>query len=191
MLDEHGFGHHGTGAAGTGEPGDRRQQMQKKDGQIAHRSILARSRSAQELLTNFGIRHAQGSAHATIRRAVSESINRVIPLKNMLRPTSVPSTDAALDGHVLPIITASTRVTTPSNSNHPAPGAPKSEGQDEFQYALDNQIERDRERQRCQPSDRTSHHVEANRAVGQSQQNFQSPPPRGWDARQRPREAPR
>ena len=36
MLDEHGFGDHGTGAAGTGESGDCRQQMQNKDGQIAH-----------------------------------------------------------------------------------------------------------------------------------------------------------
>ena len=45
MLDEHGFGHHGTRAAGTGESGDGRQQMQKKDGQIAHGTILARSRN--------------------------------------------------------------------------------------------------------------------------------------------------
>jgi len=36
-LDEHGFGHHGTRAAGTREPGDGRQQMQKKDGQIARK----------------------------------------------------------------------------------------------------------------------------------------------------------
>jgi hypothetical protein len=36
LLDEHGFGHDGTRAAWTGEPGDRRQQMEKKDGQIAH-----------------------------------------------------------------------------------------------------------------------------------------------------------
>jgi hypothetical protein len=47
VLDEDGFGDHGPGAAGTGEPGDRRQQMQKKDGQIAHRTIVARSRHAQ------------------------------------------------------------------------------------------------------------------------------------------------
>jgi hypothetical protein len=33
--------------------------MQKKDGQIAHRAILPRSRYAHEMLTNFGIRHAQ------------------------------------------------------------------------------------------------------------------------------------
>ena len=44
VLDEHGFRDHGTRAAGTDEPGDCRQQMQKKDGQIAHRRILARSR---------------------------------------------------------------------------------------------------------------------------------------------------
>jgi hypothetical protein len=42
VLDKHGFGHHGTGAAGPGEPGDGCQQMQKQDGQITHRPILAR-----------------------------------------------------------------------------------------------------------------------------------------------------
>ena len=52
VLDEHGFGHDGTGAARTGEPGDCRNQMQKKDGEIAHRTILARSRHAQEMPTN-------------------------------------------------------------------------------------------------------------------------------------------
>jgi hypothetical protein len=53
LRDEHGFGHHGTGADGTGEPGDGRQQMQKQDGQIAHRTILPRSRDGQRMLTNF------------------------------------------------------------------------------------------------------------------------------------------
>ena len=41
VLDEHRFGYHGTGAAGTGEPGDGCKQVQKKNGQIAHRKILA------------------------------------------------------------------------------------------------------------------------------------------------------
>jgi hypothetical protein len=59
VLDKHGFGHHRTGAAGTGEPGDCHQQMQKEDGQIAHRSILARSRSAPQNAHEFRIRHAQ------------------------------------------------------------------------------------------------------------------------------------
>jgi hypothetical protein len=36
LLDEHGFGDHRPRAAGTGKSGDRRQQMQKEDGQIAH-----------------------------------------------------------------------------------------------------------------------------------------------------------
>ena len=45
VSDEHGFGHHGTRAAGTGKSGERRQQMQKKDGQIAHGTILTRSRN--------------------------------------------------------------------------------------------------------------------------------------------------
>ena len=58
MLDEHGFGHHGTGAAGTGEPGDGCQEVQKKNGQIAHRTILPTSwnreiaQEHQELLRN-------------------------------------------------------------------------------------------------------------------------------------------
>ena len=48
MLEKHGFGHHGTGAAGTDESGERRQQMEKKDGQIAHDTILARSRKSMK-----------------------------------------------------------------------------------------------------------------------------------------------
>jgi hypothetical protein len=58
VFDEQGFGHHGTGAAGTGEPGDGRQQMQKKNGQIAHNTILPTSQH-QELLRNSVIHHAQ------------------------------------------------------------------------------------------------------------------------------------
>ena len=53
MLNKDGFRHHGTRAAGTGQPGNRRQQMQKKDGQIAHREILARSRHAREMLAKL------------------------------------------------------------------------------------------------------------------------------------------
>jgi len=45
VLDEDGFGHHGTGAAGTGKSGDRRQQMQNKDSQVAHATILANPRN--------------------------------------------------------------------------------------------------------------------------------------------------
>jgi hypothetical protein len=45
VLDEHGFGDHGTRAARAGESGDCRQTMQRKDGQIAHRTILASSRN--------------------------------------------------------------------------------------------------------------------------------------------------
>ena len=46
LLDGNALGHHGSGAAGAGEPGDRRQQMEKQDGQIAHdphRNKLAES----------------------------------------------------------------------------------------------------------------------------------------------------
>jgi hypothetical protein len=45
LFDEDGLGNHGTRAAGTGQPGDRRQQMQKKNGEIAHRTIVSTSRS--------------------------------------------------------------------------------------------------------------------------------------------------
>jgi hypothetical protein len=37
-----------TGAAGTGEPGVGRYQMQKQDGQIAHRTILSTTQHGQE-----------------------------------------------------------------------------------------------------------------------------------------------
>jgi hypothetical protein len=37
LLDEDGFGHDRAGAAGTDESGERRQQMEKEDDQIAHR----------------------------------------------------------------------------------------------------------------------------------------------------------
>jgi len=40
VLDQHGFGHHEAGAAGAGKASDCHQQMQKEDGQIAHRAIL-------------------------------------------------------------------------------------------------------------------------------------------------------
>jgi len=53
VLDEHGLGHHSAGAAGPGEPGNRRQQMQKQDGQIAHRRILPRSRYLPRMLANL------------------------------------------------------------------------------------------------------------------------------------------
>ena len=65
VLDEHGFGHHRAGAAGTGESGNGRQQMQKQDGQIAHRRMLSRP-TRQRMLANFGIRHEQALADSLI-----------------------------------------------------------------------------------------------------------------------------
>jgi hypothetical protein len=53
LLEEHGFGDHGTGAARTRQSGDGHQQMQKEDGQIAHRAILARSPKSHQTLTNL------------------------------------------------------------------------------------------------------------------------------------------
>jgi len=46
-----------SGSDTAHDSGAASDQMQKEDGQIAHGSILARSRSAQQLLTDFGIRH--------------------------------------------------------------------------------------------------------------------------------------
>ena len=66
VLDEHGFGDYGTGAARTDESGERRQQMEKEDGQIAHGTIVARSphpRFAHDL----AIRHAHVRAEETCR----------------------------------------------------------------------------------------------------------------------------
>ena len=45
LLDEQGLGHHRTRAARTREPGDRRQQMEKQDGQIAHGTSVTRLRN--------------------------------------------------------------------------------------------------------------------------------------------------
>jgi len=58
VLDEHGFGHDSAGAAGPSEPRNGRQQMQKQNGQIAHRLILPSLRHEPRMLMNFGIRHA-------------------------------------------------------------------------------------------------------------------------------------
>jgi hypothetical protein len=62
----------------------------------------------------WAIRHAQRVraplAHLwsakMMRAAASESINRDVPAKDMQIPISVPMTHAALEGHVLAIITA-------------------------------------------------------------------------------------
>ena len=53
MFDEHGFGHHRAGTAGTGESGNGGQQMQKQNGQIAHRLILPRSEDGPRMLANL------------------------------------------------------------------------------------------------------------------------------------------
>jgi hypothetical protein len=58
VLDEDGFSHHGTRAAGTGESDDRRQEMKKQDGQVAHGTSLPRSRN-RENAEESRIRHAQ------------------------------------------------------------------------------------------------------------------------------------
>src|SRR5712692_470954 len=68
VLDEHGFGDYGARAAGAGQSGNCRQHMQKKDGQIAHRTILARSRNPRNA-HEFAIRHARPAAATTIKGA--------------------------------------------------------------------------------------------------------------------------
>ena len=66
MLDEHGFGYHGTRAAGTGHSGDRHQQVQNKNGEIAHAVIVSRSHNLKkrsrilQFATHMGIQ--RGSA---------------------------------------------------------------------------------------------------------------------------------
>jgi hypothetical protein len=50
VLDEYGFGNHRTRAAGTGQSGDRRQQMEQEHGEIAHRTIVSRSRNPKKRL---------------------------------------------------------------------------------------------------------------------------------------------
>jgi hypothetical protein len=67
--------------------------------------------------------NAVACRYATIRRTANDSISRVMPLKNMLTPTSVPIAQTELIGQALPIIAASTSVTMPSNNNHPLPGS--------------------------------------------------------------------
>src|SRR2546427_12298751 len=66
VLDEYGFGDHGTHAAGTRQSGDRRQQVKNKDGQIAHVTILPRSRHPYETLTNLAIRHTHGAVRTAL-----------------------------------------------------------------------------------------------------------------------------
>jgi hypothetical protein len=64
-----------------------------------------------------------------MRRVAIENISRVMPLKNMLMPASVPTTQIAFEGHVLEINPARTSVTIPSKSSHPVPGAGRSSSQ--------------------------------------------------------------
>ena len=61
----------GTRAAGPGEPSDARQHMQKKNGQLAHRTILARSRNRQK---RSGIGNLPGNApkHADLPDGLGE-----------------------------------------------------------------------------------------------------------------------
>src|SRR5271165_1942833 len=64
-------------------------------------------------------------AYATlcsIRFAERLSIRRVIPVKTMLMPTSVPITHSELEGHCRQTSTPRIRVTMPSNRIHPDPG---------------------------------------------------------------------
>ena len=48
LLDKNGLCHRGSGAARAGEPGDRRQQMEKQDGQIAYGPIVTSWRNPRK-----------------------------------------------------------------------------------------------------------------------------------------------
>ena len=76
--DENGFGDHGTHAARTRESGDRREQMQQKDGQIAHGMILPRSREPEETLTNL-----QFAMHRPTTQCLP-SLSYAVPARNSL-----------------------------------------------------------------------------------------------------------
>jgi hypothetical protein len=47
-------------------------------------------------------------------QAPIDSIKRVMPVKNMAKPTRMPSTPNELEGHVLQIMIARMKLTTPS-----------------------------------------------------------------------------
>jgi hypothetical protein len=51
LLDEHGLGRDGTRAARPVEPDDGRQEVQKKDGQVAHGTVVT-SDGIAEMLKN-------------------------------------------------------------------------------------------------------------------------------------------
>ena len=98
MLDEHGFGDDGTRAAGTGESGERRQQMEKQDGQIAHGTMATTSQCPsicsrfsnspctredprmQEVLTAPGARWQNAYAERFIGSVRRECLDHVIVL---------------------------------------------------------------------------------------------------------------
>jgi hypothetical protein len=53
LLDEYGLDRHPPGAAGSDEPGDRRQQMEKQDSQIAHAPHRNKPPESLEILRNL------------------------------------------------------------------------------------------------------------------------------------------
>jgi hypothetical protein len=52
LLDEDRLSHHGTRAAGTKEPGERCDEMNEKNGQIAHFIIVSKPGMAWGCVTN-------------------------------------------------------------------------------------------------------------------------------------------
>ena len=59
--------------------------------------------------------------YAVIRRTADAIIKRLMPLKSMATPTSVPTAQALLAGQVLMIMNASSSVMMPLNRSHPDP----------------------------------------------------------------------
>jgi hypothetical protein len=66
LLDENGLGDDRTDAARTQESGERSDDMDEKDDEIAHLSILARTAIPQELWVNQQFAIDRTTADATI-----------------------------------------------------------------------------------------------------------------------------
>ncbi len=81
-------------------------------------------------------------------RTASDIITRATPLMIMLTPTSVPIAQAELDGQWIQMNSASSKVTTPSNSTHAdSSRGTEFEVEHNVQHALDQEERRQQQRQ--------------------------------------------
>ena len=89
-------------------------------GEIRHfRWGKAVTRCGEALSPHLDARSAYDGA--VIRRTADAIIKRLMPLKSMATPTSVPIAQALLAGQVLKIMIASRSVMMPLNRSHPDP----------------------------------------------------------------------